>query len=345
MERFLWTERVWFSDRAAWQWLVKSELLSEQGFCGDIAIIGSSISFHSLDPVKLQRSVRDRQSFVNLALNGLTVGQYSDVLDRYISYQSAPKVLVLEIRSGVVDRSSWLAGPWWRFFGDFNGLVKSGIAIHQPELIPDFFAKRIWASYCYGPSLDNFITACLTSRSVSTTTFERNRQLDRELRDTNGFSSWDLGDQRFVPGDYSEVDFSWSDSPTGESCLGSLLRIAESRNIEVVLMRAPAPFSIESRRREAGFDKGFERFTKRVCQRFPELKWHVFEPSGFEDSDFVDDHHLSEKGGLLLIAKLFPDPGPASDLMTCASELASKKLGDSRSRLSSQGIGHSGYRG
>jgi hypothetical protein len=69
-------------------------------------------------------------------------------------------------------------------------------------------------------------------------------------------------------------------------------------------MRAPAPFSIESRRREAGFDKGFERFTKRVCQRFPELKWHVFEPSGFEDSDFVDDHHLSEKGGLLLIAKL-----------------------------------------
>src|SRR6476619_2517110 len=50
IEAFVGAERVWFADLAAWQWESKRALIDAGQLDGDVAIFGTSVLFHGLDP-------------------------------------------------------------------------------------------------------------------------------------------------------------------------------------------------------------------------------------------------------------------------------------------------------
>lgn len=304
VESMLWLNREWFADRAAWQWQVKQEQLEDPDFAGDVAVLGSSITFHSVDPRWMKANSPGSPEVINLALNGFGPAHFSAAVRDYLSERSPPGILIVETRSAKVSDHDWLAGPWWRFWGSWTDYFWSGLPLREPGTICDFAAHRLWASYSYGPAIDNLLTSSLMERGLTTTIRDRNQRVGNEMRESRGFSSGDFDrplstDQ--IPHPHPRQ---WQENARGIACFDKVARQCGISGVRLVLFRTPAPPFAEADRVEGRFDDGFTRFVEALRKRHPTTAISVFAPRGYVLEDFADDHHFSPAGGRRLMSDL-----------------------------------------
>jgi hypothetical protein len=304
VESMLWINREWFADRAAWQWQVKQEQLSDVDFSGDVAILGSSITFHSVDPHWIETTEPDAPEVVNLALNGLGPAHFPAVLRDYLACHPAPSVLIVEARSAEVTDHDWLAGPWWRFWGSSRDYLASGLPIRKPGTICDFVAHRVWASYSYGAAIDNLLTSSFKERRLSTATRDRNRRVEDEMHDSRGFSAGDFDRPLTVDQIPPAKPRPWQENSWGIADFDEIAQKCGDNGVRLVLFRTPAPPFAEADRLNSGFDAGFSSFVESLRKRHPRTTISVFAPSDYELADFADDHHFSPAGGRKLTKDL-----------------------------------------
>jgi hypothetical protein len=313
VEIALWGNRQWFADRASWHWQAKSSLLKESSFSGDVAIIGSSISYHSLNPLEVGETGSAPIRCVNIALNGLTPQLYADYFRRYLESHSCPKVLVVEVRSCEVEDSTWFSGPWWNFLATSQEMLRSRVFVKYPEKICDYYTHRVLASYSYGRSLDAWLTDCVRTRGISKNFYSRNQLILDEVRRTRGFATGDTIGKSYTAAKYQDYTYPWRENPSGREAFGALMELVKTSGATVVLMRPPGPELVEIYRLRDRFDDGFSRFVEGLRSDNADTRIEVFRPMGFVDTDFSDDHHLSSVGGSKLSQRLSEFLGSLSD--------------------------------
>lgn len=306
IETLLWNRLEWFSDRAAWQWKVKKELMADGALDGDIALVGTSITFHSVNARKLNELTRDRseKKVVNLALNGMPLNARAQMLADYFSSGRSYELVMLELPIVTVEEKDWIVGPYWRFWATWDEFAASRFYYYRPSLAVSFTTNRVLASYSFNTSLDNFIFECGKKRTLVTEYRDRNRRIAREMAADLGFDSGTF-DVPLTPNTIpSPEPRPWTVNPAGELWLDKLLDTCDSKNVQVVIFQPPCPPFVAEQRAQAHYDEGFHLFVSKLRQRYPKLGLEIIEPPVYQLDDFADDHHLTPKGSRKLTATL-----------------------------------------
>jgi len=297
------THRAWFADLAAWQWEVKRTLIADGTLDGDIAVFGTSVLFHALDPTVANRALGGDTRVVNLALNGMLLQHETQLLRERLASPKPPSVIVLELRNAVVERESWIRGPYFRFWASWNDFLESRFYYTNPSLALSFAEYRMLPSFRYREALDNWIFDSLRSHDVSRHTRDRNHATAAEMRDHIGMVRADFDDRTVVPPAEGTKLREWSTDAAGERWLAALLDTAAAHNVQVVLVLPPAPPYFVERPGPDGFRARFFAEVSRLERSYPTLGIRVFEPTGYDLEDFADNVHFNTRGRQKLSAQ------------------------------------------
>ncbi len=306
VEFVLRSNREWFADSAAWQWQSKSELIESGKLHGDIAVIGTSVLFHSVDPAELNARSRTERRVINLALNGLQLNGQYHLLSRYLDGGNDPEFVLLELSRVDVERERWISGPFWRDWATWPEFLSSRSYSFEPSLAIPFAANRALTSFSYRRALDNWVFACVRSGGLDTSYRDRNRQITSDMDRHLGFSpgSFDrsMTEADIPPGESRP----WRQTRAGAIWLEHILDLCDRHGIEVWILQPPVPPFVAQERRRDGFRAGFVALVADLRQRYPRLGLEVLEPTGYELADFADHRHFSPQGSRKLCRDLVP---------------------------------------
>ena len=133
-------QRQWFADLAAWQWESKRDLIDGCAQ-GDVAIFGTSVLFHGLDPSAANSN--QSPTVVNLALNGALQHQ-TQLLRERLSLGIPSVAVLVPPRESNGQLDSRTVFP---ILGIGQGVSR------QPLLLLDTLAR---ADVCHQPRADHF---------------------------------------------------------------------------------------------------------------------------------------------------------------------------------------------
>lgn len=297
IETVLWQVSPWFSDQAATYWSVKADLIESRQLDGEVAILGTSVLFHGVDPMLVRECSSGDFTCVNLALNGLRIQHQSQILDRSLSAGSHPRILVVELRDMAVTEESWISGPYFRHWATPSEFSHHHLAYQQPGLWVEFLAHRAFASYSYRRALGYWASQSLHAPSSSLGIYERNSRIKCEMAAHAGFARGDFArglEQSDVPLPRRRP---FECDAAGEVWTGRILSRCQKLGIKVAFLKPPAPPFVEHDRRVCGYDDACAEFVRRMSDRYPGVSISVVEPRGYGLEEFSDDHHLSYSGG------------------------------------------------
>ena len=295
IETLLWCSRDWFSDRAAGHWQSKQALIEAGQLDGDVAVLGSSVTFHSVRAPDVETLTGSEYRVVNLALNGLHLQHQTQLLRRYLEDQQL-ELLVLELRHARVPRRTWLSGPYWRFWARADEFSESCFWFEEPSLIVPFVGNRLLASFAYRKSIRNCLSVCFHSRSLNPKYRDRNREARREMAAMQGYGSPNSGLSMEIDAVPEPMERLWEESDVGRAWLDEILRLCAARSIRVAILLPPCPPFIEADRKRSGFYDGFHGLLEQLRRTHPELGLELLAPRGYALADFSDDHHFSTSG-------------------------------------------------
>ena len=290
---------VWIADLASWQWEAKRALIDAGKLDGDVAILGTSVLFHGLDPTAANNA-KGGGKVVNLALNGMLLQHQAQLLRERLSARHPPSTVVLEFRHVTVERKSWISGPyfqWWASFADFS---ESRFFFWNPSLALTFATTRILPTFRFRQAIDNWLFASGRALAPVEVTRDRNRETSAYMGEHSGMVTAVFEDLTLAEHSGPPHFRPWDVDAAGELWLWRLLDIAAEHNTRVVLLLPPAPPYLIESSGPHGFRATFESYVTRVRQRYPHLDLEVFEPGGYELTDFADEIHLSARGRVKL---------------------------------------------
>ena len=296
IETLLWQKRGWFADEAAWYWQSKAEMIEDGQLEGDVAILGTSVSFHGLDPTRINAQTRSELRVVSLALNGLRLQHQAQTLRRYLESGNAPRWLILELREATVERDSWVSGPYWRFWATWPEFCESRFYYWEPSRAVDFFAHRVFASYAYRRAIDNWFFACVRGRHLEETYRARNIDIAQEMRSHKGFNKGGFT-YCLQAGDVPEPQSRpFELNIAGDHWLRHILSLCRRHSIAVAILEPPTPDFVTEDRKRSGFDTQIDAYIRSLSLEFPDIWTGTIEPRGYDLTDFADDHHMSYRG-------------------------------------------------
>ena len=285
---------VWYADEAAWYWRTKTEMGTRGALDGEGLLLGSSVTFHGLDPVQMGAAGLNRQT-VNLALNGMNFQHEAQWLQRYLARPTGARWLVLEFRNLIVERDSWVRGPYWQFWATSAEFRGSGIPAVNPGMLVPFAANRVFYSFAFRAGIDNWISDSVPARRVSITVRDRNRRIARDLATYRGFvPAFDTA----LPAD-TTLDAGprpWQSDAAGRLWAGRILAACQAHDIEVFLWRPPVPTAVAEAQARSGYERGVQSSLAGLRSEFPGLRLDTFSPGSYDVTMFADDHHLSPAG-------------------------------------------------
>lgn len=283
-------QRQWFADMASWQWESKRHLLDHGELPGEVAIFGSSVLFHGLDPGPANAGAHGRVRVVNLALNGMALPQQAQLVRERLSASKDTRAVVLELRQSSVSPSSWTVGPYFRHWAAVSQLAQSGFHYWNPALIVPFVSNRVLPTFRYREGLDNWLSTALRTRSFPADTHERNRAVASEMRVNAGFSAG-IFDRQVAPPS-AVVERQWRPTWATRYWLQRLADDVAAADVRLVLLVTPTPED----RSSPTFDADVAATVAAMTAGRPTLTVDTFVPRGYPLDEFADDVHLNARG-------------------------------------------------
>jgi len=294
VELTLGANRQWFADHAAWQWETKRALLAQGALDGDVAIFGTSVLYHGLDPTPANRGF-SRGRVVNLALNGMMLQHQAQLLRDRIAAGRAPAVAVLEFRQVLVEHESWFRGPYYRFWASWPDFLESRFYYWNLPLAFGFAENRVLPSFRYREAIDNWIFDSARTFGPAGHTRARNRATEVEMREHAGMvSAFENRSQAAYDGPQSPRV--WAVNPAGERWLREFLNVAAAHRIQIALLATPAPPYLVETPGPDGFRAQLTAYVEKIRREYPSADIELFGPKGYGLADFADDVHLSVSG-------------------------------------------------
>lgn len=312
IETGLYANRIWFADRAAWQWEVKKQMLAQNQLNGDIALMGTSVLFHGLDAVRINAITGDKPRVVNLALNGMQMHHIAQTLEDELQNGNHYDRVLIELRDVDLVRENWVGGPYWRLWASWGDLVESRIPIHEPSLVVPFAANRILTSFNYRQGLDNWLTASAKARRPTAEYRQRNHEVGQFMQDHLGYSEGEFQTNMASASWPAPKTRLFAPNAQGSYWFEKLLTLCERYNVRVTLLVPPAPPNVIRDRAASAYDANLDAYIAAAQKKHATLAIEVLRFPGYEMVDFADDHHYSPQGTTRL----------TQDVARWASELA-----------------------
>jgi hypothetical protein len=286
----------WFADGGSWQWQTKRALLDAGALDGDVAIFGTSVLAHGLDPT-IANAASGPGRVVNLALVDMTLQHQAQLLRERVASDRPPKVAVLEFREVFVSRGSWTVGPYFGFWARASDLLESRFYYFDLPVGLAFVENRFSTVYRLRESASKWITESVRAGHVVRHRRDANRSIQALMSEHAGWVRPGVEDWSIESAE-SGRPRPWIVNPAGELWLGRFLSTAASHGLRVVLLLTPAPpppHLVEMPGPD-GFRARFNAHLARLREEYPELSLEVLEPAGFAMDDFADEIHLNPKG-------------------------------------------------
>lgn len=290
IEAVAWRQREWFADMASWQWESKRHLLDRGALPGDVAIFGSSVLFHGLDPEQANVSAAGSERVVNLALNGMALPQQAQLIQERLVAAPATRAIVLELRESIVPPSSWTVGPYFRHWASPGQLTESGFLYWNPALVVPFVSNRVLPTFRYREGLDNWLSTALRARSLPRETLDRNRAVAGEMLAHAGFSAG-IFDQQVAPPAAIKAR-RWRPSWATRYWLQRVADSVTAADARLVLLVTPAPGDVS----DATFEADVAGTVAALRAGRSSLKVDTFFPRGYALEEFADEVHLNARG-------------------------------------------------
>lgn len=285
----------WFADLAAWQWETKRQLVRAGELDGDVAIFGSSVLFHGLDPSLANRASGSTR-VANLALNGMNLQHMTQFLEERMASAHPPSTVVLEFRWAIVEHESWFRGPYFRFWASTGDFLESRFYYWNAPLIVGFAENRVSPTFRYREAIDNWLSESARARRPVSTTGVRNADVALEMKAHDGMVKADFENRTVAPPNGGQRERRWLQNTAGELWLRRFLGIAMSHQARVVLLVPPQPpFFVENGGPD-GYRATRDAQIERLRSIYPTLALELFEPRGFESDEFADDVHVNARG-------------------------------------------------
>ncbi len=296
IELQLWRHTDWFADQAAWYWQAKSDLVQAGEVKGEFVVLGTSVTFHGLDPKPINDDPNQKMRVSNLALNGCHLQHQAQLLERYLINNQPPQQVMIELRDMTVPQDSWVSGPYWRFWASLDEIRASQLAYFEPNRLLEARSNRKLASFAYRRALDNWCFSSLRQRRCEEAYRKRNQQILQEMREHSGFSrgvfAQGLTTKDIPPREERAFEIDYA----GNLWLHRILGTCRARKIKVVFFVPPAPSFVMADRQSSAYYVDLDNHVRDVAATYPDLEIQVFAPENYELSDFADKHHLSFAG-------------------------------------------------
>lgn len=298
IEAGLHVERIWFADRAAWQWEVKKQMLAEGKLKGDMAILGTSVLFHGLDPSRMNEVTNDHPHVVNLALNGMQINHIAQTFENELQKGNRYAHVLLELRDLDISRDNWIGGPYWRLWATWDDLAQSSIPIHETSQVIPFAANRVMTSFNYRKAIDNWVFASAKAHRPTNEYAVRNKEVGDFMIAHLGFSAGEFPHNVASSPAPPAKAHPWAPNAQGSYWFNHFLTTCEKYSVRVTLLVPPAPSYILRDRAMANYDAALEAYIAKARLRHPTLQLDTLriDAQQYELADFADDHHMSPQG-------------------------------------------------
>lgn len=298
IETGLHVNRVWFADRAAWQWEVKEQMLAQGQLNGDIAIMGTSVLFHGVDAKRINQITGDKLHVVNLALNGMQIHHIAQTLEDQLEQGNRYQRVLLEMRDVEIDRDSWIGGPYWRTWATWDDLYDSHIPIHEPSLVIPFTADRLLTSFTYRRGLDNWLTASAKAHKLTAEYRDRNQKVAAFMIDHLGYSQGEFPhNMANVPTPAPKARH-FAPNAQGSYWFDQMVGVCEKYNVRLTLLVPPAPPFVVRDRKASNYDADLRAYVTQMQLKHPAVKIDVLRFENYSLADFADELHCSPQGTL-----------------------------------------------
>lgn len=294
-ESILWQNTNWFSDVAACYWKNKQINRYEKPTVSNSSIIflGDSVTLHGVNSGTLNMASDGSRRYANLALNGANLHNQHSILNRYIRAGNKPKHLCLEFSKCWMDEKSITSGPSWRFWMSPEDFASAGIAWHSPGSLFEFTYSRLFASYCYSTSLDNFVSRAVSNCQINKETLLRNEQIQREMQHANGYAAGNFTLPLTEPLPSQNRPF--LNNKSGFFWLQAITETCTANSIDLTLFTAPVPMQVESDRIHSGYYKSWESTIANLQIDTDKISLTIRHAGVYSDDLFSDDHHLNHR--------------------------------------------------
>jgi hypothetical protein len=294
VELLAYWHRDWFADLAAWQWETKRVLVAERTLDADVAIFGTSVLFHGLDPIVVN-ALRPNGRVVNLALNGMALQHIAQFFRERSTSPLPPHRAVLEFRQLTVERNSWIRGPYFRFWASLGEFLESRFYYWNLPQGLAWLENRALTTYRYREAVDNWVSDSLRGFGPATDVRDRNRAVLAEMRQHLGMARAFDNAIAQVPAGSTQIRALSVDS-AGLLWLHKFFDVARDFGVRVVLLVPPAPPYLVERSGPEGFRAELERQVAALRLEYPTVEIEVFESSNYELEEFADQLHLNSRG-------------------------------------------------
>jgi hypothetical protein len=287
----------WFADPSFWHWETKRALLDSGELDGDVAVFGTSVLVYGLDPAVANRASASGR-VVNLALPGMSLQHEAQFFRDRMASGRPPRVAVLEFRQVVIERESWISGPYFRFWASWRDFAESRFLYWNLPLALGFAENRLSTVFRHREAANYWLEQSALARGPVRRRRDRNEEITVEMRAHAGWVRPEVEDVSLEWSGKPARPRLWQVNPAGELWLRRFLETAAASDVRVVLLLPPSPPPprLVETLGPQGFRARFNGHVARLREEHPGLSIEVFEPTGFELDDFGDEIHLSPKG-------------------------------------------------
>jgi len=286
---------IWVADMASWQWETKRSLLNEGALNGDVAIFGTSVLFHGLDPTNSNATGAPGR-VVNLALNGMMLQHETQLLRERLASPTPPSAVVVEFRHVSVEQSTWISGPYFRFWASAPDFFESRFYYWNLPYGIAFAENRISTVFRFREGVDNWIFESARLRAPASQVLQRNEQTSKEMRAHAGQARAVFENDVLKAPEGAPPPREWVSNPAGVLWLYRFLDLASAHHLRVVLLIPPSPPYLVEMDGPGGYRQRLDAQVAEIRSRYPDLNLELFEMKGFAVDDFADPVHMSARG-------------------------------------------------
>jgi len=290
-----------FLKMDSWTWNQTAKRAVREARDAGLICLGDSLVQVGIAPILIE--ARTGLVTNNLALSGGQPASSYFLLRRVLEAGGEPKAVLIDFFPKHLQVSPTVSLDPWTSIAQSRELFD----LARQSGDTDFLGRALWSRWVPSsrarPEVRNAILAALREenrrdRQHVPPYWRRNLQVNQggvlcpppEEAQTTDLVGWT---KRYFPAD-------WECDPVNERYIRRLLRLAESRKIQVYWLLPPMQPALQSRVAQNGLDAKYVAFVQRIRADFPGLTVIDGRHANYDPAVFFDPHHLARTGAAVL---------------------------------------------
>ena len=304
IEAALSARRIEFTHVYTMDWFETQAALNERTSDASILLLGDSRIKFGIAPRVV--AARTGESTYNAAVCGGQPPACYFALRRALDHGALPRAIVVGMAPHLMMSGVHFNARQWPELLATGELIELALSTRNATLCADWTVRRAIPSYHRRSEIRDAIVRAFMGQDGDQTwkkrAYRRNwrRNLGAQINPPDNFSI-----DRAEPREWRAfIKKNWRCNATNHEYLIKLLDLANERKITVYWLLHPAPAALRAQSEAIGMDAEFEKMTRSLLIRYPNVKVIDGLNARYPDRVFMDPLHLAAPGAVALSADL-----------------------------------------